>query len=184
MPKYQIASWAKYDIGDIGKASNAELIAAIEKAAPTANKRMRALKKAGFTNGMYRNAIEDLGLGRERFKEHPQKLNRAQLIHEYTALRSFMSSKTSTVRGVRSTNRKRYNTALKRGFTGTEEEFYDLIEKYYTKDVEKKFSSTVIYDIITGENANNKRDLVDEILSQNVSKGEALLQYQEKIEKR
>lgn len=183
MPKYQIATWKNYDIGDVRNVSTPDLIKAVERSGKAANQRLRALKKAGFTGGMYAQAMADLGLPRTRFKESAKTMTRAQLLREYMIIRNFMSAKTSTPSGVRSANKRRYETAVSRGFDGSEEEFYQLISDYFSKNVENLFSSDVIYDIITGVNAKKKRSVVDKILSkQNLSRGEALLDYQEQIE--
>lgn len=185
MPKFQIASWQNYDVGDVRNVSTPDLIEAVERAGKAANRRLRALKKAGFTGGMYAQAMEDLGLPRTRFKESAKTMTRSQLLREYMIIRNFMSAKTSLPSGVRRANKRRYMTALKRGFEGTEEEFYQLVEDYFSKNVEKLFSSDVIYDIITGIDAKKKRSVVDEIIAgQSTNKGAALLEYQEKIEKR
>lgn len=184
MPKYHIATWQNYDIGDLRQVSTPDLIKAVERAGKAANRRLRALEKAGFTGGMHAQAMADLGLPRTRFKESAKTMSRAQLLREYTIIRNFMSAKTSTPSGVRAANRRRYNTAVSRGFDGTEEEFYQLINDYFSENVEKLFSSEVIYDIITGINAKNKRSVIDEIVSRSgMTKGMALLDYQEKIEK-
>lgn len=183
MPRSLIGYWAKYDIGDPGKATNEDLRKAVEKVGKIANQRLYRLKKAGFEKGMYAHALADLGEGRTRFKESAKRMNRAQLLKEYVALRNFMSAQTSTVAGIRRSNRKRYNEALKRGFVGTEEEFYELVEEYFTKEKEKQFSSNVIYDAIVG-NDEKARKTIDELVAQDLTKGEALLAYQESLEKK
>lgn len=185
MPKYQIGYWAKFDIGDPGKASNETLRKAVEKAGVAANRRLRSLEKAGFTGGMYKQAMADLGLPRKRFKEHAKSMSRGELLREYRNIRNFLSAQTSTPSGVRRANRKRYMTAVSRGFKGSEEEFYDLVDDYFNKNVEQLFSSNVIYDIITGENSDKKRSIVDAILSEQLSsRGAALLEYQERLASR
>lgn len=185
MPRYQIATWQNYDIGDVRYVSTPDLIRAVERAGKAANRRLRSLEKAGFTGGMYAQAMADLGLPRTRFKESAKTMTRAQLLREYTIIRNFMSAKTSTPSGVRRTNKRRYMTAVSRGFDGSEEEFYQLINDYFSKNVEKLFSSDVIYDIITGVDAKKKRSVVDEIIAeQNTTRGKALLDYQERIESR
>lgn len=198
MPKYQIATWKNYDVGDVRNVSTPDLIKAVERSGKAANQRLRSLEKAGFTGGMYAQAMADLGLPRTRFKESAKNMTgthrtrfkesaktmtRAQLLHEYMIIRNFMSAKTSTLSGIRSANKRRYETAVSRGFDGSEEEFYQLVGDYFSENVEKLFSSNVIYDIITGVNAKKKRSVVDDIISkQNLSRGEALLDYQEQIE--
>ena len=173
MPKYQIGYWARYDIGDVSKAYTEVLRKAVERAGKAANSRLRDLEKAGFTSGMYVHAVT--ALGRKRFKESAKKLTRAQLQREYAVLRSFMSAQSSTSAGVRRANKKRYETAKTRGFTGTEEEFYDMVERYYTKRVEQLYASNVIYEAITS----GKTDIIDAVLQEEAVKtpGEALLQY-------
>lgn len=184
MPKYQITSWSNYDIGDPGKASNEVLIKAVERAGRVANQRLRALKKAGFTGGMYAHAMADIGLPRKRFKEHAGNMSRGELLREYVAIRNFMSAKTSTPGGVRKANAKRYRTAVERGFSGSEEEFYELVDQYFQAETLRAFDSNVIYDIITAQDE-KKRETVDEVLAMFLpSKGEALLEYQERLEKK
>lgn len=184
MAKYAISSWANYDIGDPGKASNERLRSAVERAGRVANRRLASLKKAGFTGGMYANAMADLGLPRTRFKEHAKRMTRAQLLREYMIIRNFMSASTSTVRGVRKANRRRYQTAVERGFAGTEEEFYELVADYFAGNAEKLFSSNVIYEAITAADGGHKRSVLDEVLeSAPKSKGAALLEYQERLDR-
>lgn len=175
MPKYQISSWANYDIGDVTKAKTADLIKAVERAGKVANTRLRALEKAGYTGGMYAHAMADLGLPRKRFKEHAKTMSRAALQREYTAIRSFMSAATSTPSGVRRANKRRYETAKQRGYVGTEEAFYSAVERYFTKKAEAVFSSDVIYSAIT----EGKTDIVTAVLNEEQTKtpGEALLEY-------
>lgn len=171
---------AKYQIGFLNQAnlnqlSNGDLVGLVEKAGKTANSRLRALEKRGFTHGVYRSAMADLGLPRKRFHERAKTLSRAQLLHEAAALRSFLSSKTSTVRGQNLANRRRYNTAVQRGFEGTEEEFYEQIQRFYTEQAEQLFSSDVIYMAIT----EGTTDTLDAVLQKGSGKsaGEALLEY-------
>ena len=177
MEKYPIGYWARYDIGDMSKATKDDLVKAVTRAGKAANRRLRALEKAGFTSGMYAHAVAALS-GRKRFKESAKNLTRAQLQYEYSILRSFMSASTSTPAGVRRANKKRYETAKTRGFTGTEEEFYDMVERFFTKRVEQLYSSNVIYDAITS----GKTDLIDAVMQEETAKtpGEALLAYLER----
>lgn len=171
---------AKYQIGLLNQANlnslnNRDLIAMVEKAAKTANARLRSLEKAGFTSGIYRSAMADLGLPRKRFHESAKTLTRQQLLHEAKALRSFLTAQTSTVRGQNQANRRRYKTAVQRGFKGSEEAFYAAVERFYTKHTERLFSSDVIYMAIT----EGTTDTLDAVLQEcrGKSEGEALLEY-------
>lgn len=185
MAKIKQKTWADYDIGDPSKASYEELKAAVRKAAKAANQRLLRLERAGATTGVYQAAMEDLGNmrmksgkptgGRRRFQENPGKLTINQLRHEYRALRSFLSAKTSTVQGRKEAGDKRYQTAVANGYQGTPDQFRADIEKAFTDRNEQLFSSEQIYDSVTGGNI----DILDEIVEeqQKPSKGRSIIEY-------
>ena len=143
MANLWVATWANYDVGSPMTAATEDLRSAVRRAAKAANQRLVRLERAGFTGQAYKMAMKDLH-GRRRYYENAAKLTTAQLRHEYAILRDFISAKTSTVQGANATNRKRYQTALDRGFDGTEEEFYDLIDLYFGKEAEELYSSDII----------------------------------------
>ena len=192
MARFKEKTWADYDIGDPTRATEANLRAAVRRAAKVANQRLLRLERADMTTGIYLAALHDLGNmrmengkptgGRHRFSENPKKLTINQLRHEYRALRSFLSAKSSTVQGRKDTNYKRYRTAVKRGFKGTEEEFYMLVDRLYTENIESQFSSDIIYEAITQGNV----DIIDEVIrkyeGQEASK--TIIEYKKKAKAR
>lgn len=150
-PPIRTKGWEHYDIGDINTATATQLQAAVRKAAKAANQRLVRLEKAGKTRGIYQTAMGALE-GRKRFKERPNKLTLPQLRREYANLRTFLSSKSSTVSGQSDIDEKRYQTAVNRGYKGTIDDFYTDINRLYNKENEKLFSSEVIYQaILTGQ---------------------------------
>ena len=169
-------SWADYDKGDPNKLSRDQLIAVVRRGAKAANQRLSRFEKAGITTGMYRSAMTDLA-GRRRYKERPEKLSMSQLRHEYTLLRSFLSAKTSTVQGRRDTILKRYATAVRKGYTGSLEDFEFSVEKYFSKNVEELYDSNVIYTSIIKGLTNVIDRVVSEQEGQKPNKGAALIAY-------
>ncbi len=145
--------WSDYDIGDPTEAKQEELSAAVRRAAKAANQRLLRLERAGYTSGMYAQAMYDL-VDRKRYKENVKNLTINQLRHEYKILRNFLSAKTSTIQGRRDTIMKRYNKAQEKGFSGTLEEFEFAVTKYFAEAVESLFSSNVIYSSITAGETN------------------------------
>lgn len=141
------ASWEQYDLGNAYTANRRDLESAVRRAAKTANQRLRRLEAAGMTTNMYKSAMRNLD-GRKRYTERPGKLTMAQLRHEYAILRDFLSAKTSLVQGQREADLKRYDKARSLGFEGSYEEFYNLVEKLFTEEVESLFSSNTIYKSI------------------------------------
>ena len=149
--------WSDYDIGDPTQTGQSELAAAVRRAAKAANQRLLRLERAGYTSGVYAQAMYDL-VDRRRYKESTKNLTLNQLRHEYRILRNFLSAKTSTIQGRLDTIMKRYRTAQEKGFSGTLEEFEFAVTKYFTDAVESLFSSDVIYSSITSGNT----DIIDE----------------------
>lgn len=177
MANFWVASWANYDVGSTMTAATEDLRSAVRRAAKAANQRLLRLERAGFTGQAYKMAMKDLH-GRRRYYENTAKLTTAQLRHEYAILRDFISSKTSTVQGANATNRKRYQTALERGFDGTEEEFYDLIDKYFGKEAEELYSSDIIFSAVLTGRASIIDSVIDQQKSGNkMTRGGALLEY-------
>lgn len=177
MAQLWVATWANYDVGSPMTASTEDLRSAVRRAAKAANQRLVRLERAGFTGQAYNMAMKDLH-GRRRYYENTAKLTTAQLRHEYAILRDFISAKTSTVQGANATNRKRYQTALDRGFDGTEEEFYDLIDRYFGKEAEELYSSDIIYStILTGRTSVIDRVIERQKSGNKMTRGGALLEY-------
>lgn len=177
MANLWVATWANYDVGSPMTAATEDLRSAVRRAAKAANQRLVRLERAGFTGQAYKMAMKDLH-GRRRYYENAAKLTTAQLRHEYAILRDFISSKTSTVQGANAINRKRYQTALDRGFDGTEEEFYNLIDRYFGKEAEELYSSDIIYlAVLTG-----RTSVIDQVIERQkagdrMTRGGALLDY-------
>lgn len=165
---------------NLNTASKAELQSSVSSLARRANNRLRALEKAGYTSSAYKGAMKDLQC-KKRFREGTKTLSINELRREYAQLRDFLSAKTSTVSGVNNMNRKRYEKAVSYGFTGTEDEFYDMVDKLYTKKVEELYSSNIIYEaIVTGHT-----DIIQEVVARyetiasnrKEDRGRALIEY-------
>ena len=154
--------WNKYDIGEVNKASISELRAVVRKAAKVANQRLRELEKTGYTKGVYKRTINNLkSTGKTRFREGVKTASLSELRSQYVWLRDFLQAKTSTVRGYKAADRKRYETAVERGFTGTQDEFELLSEKYLQGELEKRYDSNTIYSMIL----EGKTDIIDEVIT-------------------
>ena len=170
MSKFVEKTWADYDIGNLGSQNEEVLRKAVKKAAKAANMRLLRLERAGYSDTWaHRMAMENLknisegeGLSapRKRFKEYTKNMDLYQLRREYTALREFLSMKSSTVQGLSDTQLKRYNKAVEKGFNGSLEEFNELIEKYFGQHYEKMISSDIVYQAITG----GKIDVLNEVI--------------------
>lgn len=168
-------SWTDYGLTEREYNDTRKLRAAVRKAAKAANQRLLRLERAGKTAGVYKLAQRNLDkLGRRRFKERPEKMTVDQLRHEYAILRNFLSAQTSTVQGNRKADDKRYEKARQRGFEGSQDEWNQLVVRYFTGKVEELFSSDVIYRAITMQETN----VIDDIIrAAPVTRGSALTQY-------
>lgn len=192
--KMKQKTWADYDIGDPSEASYEELKTVVRKAAKTANQRLLRLERAGFTKGVYKSAMADLGNmrekdgkptgGRRRFAESPQKLTLNQLRHEYRALRSFLSAKSSTIQGRNEIDDKRYQAAVANGYNGTFEDFYADVDKYFTAENEKLYSSRIIYESITAGDTDLMDEIIEESKTVKKSKAAMIIEYKKKASAR
>lgn len=183
-------TWKDYDIGDLRKADTDTLRAAVRRAAKAANQRLLRLERAGLTESFaYKSAIRDLkGKNRERFKERPKDFTRSQLLNEYGMLREFFNSKGSTVQGFKSTQWKRYQTAIDQGYEGTFEEFYKDIEDFFNKNSYELFDSKTVWEAVrTGTTY-----ILDEILEESkswkkddrdTSRAKAIYKYNQAVKK-
>ena len=164
--------WQRYEYkahgGDIGYATKSELKPIIQRAAHVANERLRALERAGETKGAYRLAQQYLSMyKRSRFVEGNKALGGMSLQKMksmYTELRDFLSSESSTISGWNRVRHSRYDTAMKRGFKGTESEWNTQVEKYFAKVKEGLFSSDTVYNALTNADG-MKTDYLDDIIS-------------------
>lgn len=189
LPKYAPQSWSYYspDATDPNRLTNAELVKVIRKAAKAANQRLRALEKSDAINtaktGAYKYAESQMpGKIKPRFNERPKEgADRTTLKHMYLQLREFMTMKSSTVTGVRAIKDARYQTAVKRGFKGTPEQWDMAVRKFFTKAAEKLFDSDKIYDAITGNNTDVLEDIIAADRDDQMTKGQALLEYVRRI---
>ena len=189
LPKYEPQAWSYYSPGttDPNQLTKQELVQVIRKAAKAANQRLRALEKSDVINtaktGAYKYAQSQMpGKIKPRFNERPKETaDRSTLKHQYLQLREFMTMKSSTVTGARAIKDARYQTAVQRGFKGTAEQWDMAVQKFFTKANEKLFDSDKIYDAITG----NKSDVLEDIIvadrDDQISKGQALLDYVRRI---
>lgn len=158
-------TWQDYEYqGSYMLASAEDLRSVVRRAAKAANQRLLRRERSGHTKGVYAGTMAELGkLGRRRFNESKSRLDKMsinELRHEYVLLRNWLSAKTSTVQGLKASDDKRYRTAQERGFTGTLEEWNDIVSRFFTKEMEAYFSSDILYQMTTQGNA----DLVDRIL--------------------
>lgn len=178
--------WKDYEVADLRTASAAELQKVVRRAAKTANQRIRELEKRGISGGILQTV--EATLGRKRFQERPGKMSLAQLRREYGMLRTFISSKQSTLTGRKTSDRARYEKAKSRGFKGTIDEFYDAVTNYFNDQVERLFSSDVIYEAVL----NDDTDVLDAIVKRYKKqktvgargKSSALRQFLERQEKK
>lgn len=153
----------------------------VRKAAKAANQRLLRLERAGATDrGIYKSVTARLKsqTGKTRFKERTQGISDIfELKAEYELLRTFLSAETSTVQGRAIVDRRRYETAKSRGFKGSQTDFYDAVERYFSEVVAQQFSSDVVYDIITS----GDDDIIDSVMRKakdyEQSKGQSLIDY-------
>ena len=189
LPKYAPQSWSYYspDATDPNRLTNVELVKVIRKAAKAANQRLRALEKSDAINtaktGAYKYAESQMpGKIKPRFNERPKEgADRTTLKHMYLQLREFMTMKSSTVTGVRAIRDARYQTAVQRGFKGTPEQWDMAVRKFFTKAAERLFDSDKIYNAITNNNTDVLEDIIAADRDDQMSKGQALLDYVRRI---
>lgn len=171
-----VKPWSHYELSNADTATADELAKAVRRAAKAANQRLLRLERAGNTGGVYKRTTDKLG--RKRFKERTDKLNINALRREYNRLRSFLSAKTSTVAGRNESDRKRYETAVSRGYKGTMEDFYNDIERMFDEKTESYFNSSALYQSILSGEIGLIESVIDTLNSRNVEeskrKGEAL----------
>lgn len=170
--------WADYALKNFSRATRSDLQAAVRKAAKAANQRLLRLERHGETCGAYKIAQKFLkDTGRRRYKERTSKLTYNELQKEYKALRSFLSTKSSTIQGAREITYKRYQTAVSKGYGGTFAQFELDVRKAFTKITEGFFSSDVIYEALTGGNLDILDETVKQFENSSELRGQALLTY-------
>lgn len=185
---FVVNAWEQYDIGsayDKG-VTREQLERAVSRAAKAANSRLRRLERRGYTKYAYKSAMQNLD-GRKRFFEYTSNKTIQQLRAEYGRLRDFISRPTSTIQGIQNIRVRWYQTAVERGFTGTQDEFERLVRTYFTEVVESLFSSDVIYESIT----TGRTDVIDEIMKRyknmerdSTTRGRVLLEYLRRTKER
>lgn len=161
--------WQRYAYhGDVSQATKSELIPVIQRAAHVANERLRALERAGVTGGAYRMAQAHLSqYDRTRFPEGNKILKNmryGRLQATYRELRDFLSSESSTLSGIARIHKSRHNTAVERGFTGTEDEWNTAVVKYFAEVKEGLFSSDTVYYALTNQNGMSL-DYLDKVIA-------------------
>lgn len=160
--------WQRYAYqGDVSSAARAELTPLIQRAAHVANERLRALERAGETGGAYKMAQTYLSLyDRSRFPEGNQilKMRYGRLQATYRELREFLSAESSTVGGIGRIRKSRYDTAVQRGFTGTEDEWNTAVVKYFSEVKEGLFSSDTVYNALTNQSGMSL-DYLDKVIA-------------------
>lgn len=164
-------TWQDYEYqGAYMLASVEDLRRVVRRAAKAANQRLVRRERAGRTKGVYAGTMADLGrMGRRRFIESSARLEKMsvnELRHEYVLLRNWLSAKTSTLQGLASMDDKRYETAKKRGFEGTFEEWNEIAESFFTAEREKYFDSNAIYMQVTSGNV----DIIEKIIERSQKK--------------
>lgn len=139
---YQPKSWEAY----APKGPNAtsytreELEQIVRRASGAANRRLKRLEEAGETKGIYKRALGMLETqGRTKFSGAVKSMTRTELVAEYLRLRDFLSSKTSTMQGIKEWKRNVYQSLVDRGFTGSQEELSELFDKYMTKSLRRRW---------------------------------------------
>ena len=161
--------WQKYSYqGDVSKATRDELTPIIQRAAHVANERLRALERSGETSGAYKMAQTYLSLyDRTKFPEGNQILKNmryGQLQATYRELREFLSAESSTLSGINRIRKSRYDTAVQRGFNGTENEWNTAVVKYFAEVKEGLFSSDMVYNAITNQSGMSL-DYLDQVIA-------------------
>lgn len=189
LPKYAPQSWDYYSPGmsDPFKMSKQDLIKVVRKAAKAANQRLRSLEKNTDVNertaGGYKYASTVMpDKSKPRFKERTEKLEIGQLRQEYLQLRQFMTMKTSTPTGVKSVKDARYQTAKQQGFNGTQEDWDNAVQRFFTEKAEKLFDSKTIYSAITENNTDVLQDIIDADADNKRTRGQALLDYLRRLD--
>jgi hypothetical protein len=130
-----------------------ELEQIVRRASGAANRRLKRLEEAGETKGVYKRALGMLETqGRTKFSGAVKSMTRTELVAEYLRLRDFLSSKTSTMQGIKDWKRNVYESLVDRGFTGSQEELSELFDKYMTKELEAALGSDVVYTLLQTEN--------------------------------
>ena len=161
--------WQKYSYqGDVSKATRDELTPIIQRAAHVSNERLRALERSGETSGAYKMAQTYLSLyDRTKFPEGNQILKNmryGQLQATYRELREFLSAESSTLSGINRIRKSRYDTAVQRGFNGTENEWNTAVVKYFAEVKEGLFSSDMVYNAITNQSGMSL-DYLDQVIA-------------------
>lgn len=130
-----------------------ELEKIVRRASGAANRRLKRLEEAGETKGVYKRALGMLETqGRTKFSGAVKSMTRTELVAEYLRLRDFLSSKTSTMQGIKEWKRNVYESLKDRGFTGSQEELSELFDKYMTKELEAALGSDVIFTLLQTDN--------------------------------
>lgn len=166
-----VKTWQDYEYqGAYMLASAEDLRRVVRRAAKAANQRLLRRERSGRTKGVYAGTMANLGrMGRRRFIESTTRLEKMsvnELRHEYVLLRDWLSAKTSTLQGVRAADDKRYETAKKRGFEGTLEDWNEIAESFFTAEREKYFDSNAIYMQVISGNV----DIIEKIIERNQKK--------------
>lgn len=129
-----------------------ELEAIVRRASGAANRRLKRLEEAGETKGVYKRAMGMLETqGRTKFSGAVKSMTRSELIAEYLRLRDFLSSKTSTMQGIKDWKRNVYESLKDRGFEGSQAELSELFDKYMIEELEKALGSAVVYILMQSE---------------------------------
>lgn len=130
-----------------------ELEQIVRRTSSVANRRLKRLEEAGETKGVYKRALGMLETqGRTKFSGAVKSMTRTELVAEYLRLRDFISSKTSTMQGIKDWKRNVFQSLVDRGFTGSLEEISELFDKYMTKELEAALSSDVVYTLLQTDN--------------------------------
>lgn len=151
---YQPKPWEAYAPKgpNVSNYTREELEQTVRRASGAANRRLKRLEEAGETKGAYKRALGMLKTqGREKFSGAVKSMTRNELIAEYLRLRDFLSSKTSTMQGIKDWKHNIYLALKERDFEGTEEELSELFDKYMTKELEDALSSNTVFILLRTE---------------------------------
>lgn len=151
---YQPKPWEAYATKgpNVSNYSREELEQTVRRASGAANRRLKRLEEAGETKGVYKRALGMLETqGRTKFSGAVKSMTRNELIAEYLRLRDFLSSKTSTMQGIKDWKHNIYLALKERDFEGTEEELSELFDKYMTKELEDALSSNTVFILLRTE---------------------------------
>lgn len=125
--KGSFKQYLDWDSDTLNKKSRAELAQVVGKFRDVAHKRMKRIKASGLTSHAYNKL---LNRGIDRFSTKGKNLN--QLRSQYVLLNNFLSSKSSSISGIRTIHQNVVESMAKKGIE-IPKEFYDDFWENYEK---------------------------------------------------